>query len=795
MAQIIINEISDNYSYSMANNSFATIAMPITSSWGPGYFDPEKYYGDDLYCKGTKIEYMLDNTVWQRFPATQAGLEAFVSTYRGPITNYRLAKDFSYQMAITYLTAGYDVLVCRMSPGARSEKTFFQLPKPNGSPKMDSTAYDNIKANLDESKNGITFKAKYPGTFGNNIRISVRIQSYYDRYERKNKLYWNVITYVLDASGVQTSAENKSFVFENENATDTILFYKEIESNFWEITNVGSDVCDRYVDYYYDEDGNKVQLDEANRALSLYVFDEIDVRDSETGDFITKYVYRSASLLEGGSDYDDFLQIAKEETEQNDGESYEDYLARCKKKANEWIIKGDAEKMTEDGIDVGSGSAGPNGTNYVVPSIEMLANRRYNWKDYYLLDSSEIFPKTEPYPAIIKKAIMAQSGSTDTTIGENYQDLFSVLYSREWIYSSLVGLYAAADKDNGYTEKIYNGVFDLLKDKLSYNPQRIMTSGWDDQDYYSYGIDDKTIYANVEGWDCDTCPIDVSPFHVKLMDVSYHSRCATGMLDIPKCLDKRFVSIEDEYDLNRYGYAQALARLMPNNIENDINGSLFHTHSALYVPWGQYTYVGTSKMNIAPPSFIAEMIHRAQILNQAAQYEWILPANRKHNLKIGKLDYTVSKKILDEWQKLDGVGVNIITNIPELGINVWGNSTLFEVPPATYQALANLSTRWLVNAIEDVVYRVGTSITFTYNNDEAYATFYAGCVPILDTMKNQGAIEDYVIKVSDDLNGLDRVNYNTVLGKIWITPYGVVNDIIVDLVALPPGTNLDQFRG
>ena len=199
------------------------------------------------------------------------------------------------------------------------------------------------------------------------------------------------------------------------------------------------------------------------------------------------------------------------------------------------------------------------------------------------------------------------------------------------------------------------------------------------------------------------------------------------------------------------------------------------------------------KMVSVPPSFLALLIHRAQVLNQAAQYEWILPTNRKHNLKIGEPDYTVSTKLLNIWQKLDGVGVNVIAKIPDLGTNVWGNSTLFDVPPATYQALANLSTRWLFNAIEDVVYRCGIAITFQYNNSQSYSKFYAGVSPILDTMVNVGAIEDYKIKMSADINGLDQVNANSVIGKIWITPVGSISDITVDLIALPQGTSLTGF--
>ena len=225
-----------------------------------------------------------------------------------------------------------------------------------------------------------------------------------------------------------------------------------------------------------------------------------------------------------------------------------------------------------------------------------------------------------------------------------------------------------------------------------------------------------------------------------------------------------------------------------------MNGTLYHTHSALFAPWGQYMYVGTGKMTEAAPSFLALMIQRAQILNQPNQYEWALPTNRKHNLKIGKLDYTVPKKILDKWQKLDGASVNVITTIPDLGTNIWGNSTLFEVPPSTYQALANLSTRYLVNAVENVAYKCGVGITFQYNNEQAYNKFYAGVTPLLDTMKNVGAIEDYYVKMAADINGLDQVNANTVVGKIYLVVYGVINDIIVDLIALPPGVDLNQYK-
>lgn len=613
MAQITINEISQNYTYNIGANSFCTVALPITASWGPGYIDP--------VASGIDKETVLENTVWQRFPATQAGLESFVSTYRGPAASYRIAKDYSYQMAMTLLTAGYDVLVCRLCPGTHAQQT------------------------ITSSEGGtFTLKAKYPGTFGNSLMVTLN--------KVPNKKYWNLITYVIDASGVKTAVENIVFVFDLDNSNDAILHIKEIESNFFTFATSGK------------------------------------LTDESTFTGIANGIQ-----LSGGTDR---------------------------------AADGDAEAMMDDAI--------------------ALATARFaaaGQTDEQYLDALDTVKASTPDDA------------TAATI--RYM---------EWLYTNALDVY------------------DLLKDKLAYNPNRVISPGWDDQN-----IVELTGEALVGGR-----LAAISPLHVKLMDVAYYSRCATALLDIPRSVPRSTV-YNDDTDPKVQGYAQMLARFEPSNAANDVNGTLYHTHSALFAPWGQYTYVGTSKQNAASPSFQALMIQRGMILNQSLQYEWALPSSRKHTLSLGKLDYSVPKKLLDMWQKLEGVGVNVITSIPDLGIGLWGNSTLYEVPPATYQALANLSTRYLVNAIENVAYKAGISITFQYNNDEAYSRFYAAVTPILDTMKNAGAIDGYYVKMAADINGLDQVNANTVIGKIYLVVNGVINDIVVDLIALPPGTDLTQFQG
>lgn len=618
MAEIIINEISQNYSYVIGNNSFCTVALPITSSWGPGFFDP------DILGKSKDI--VLEDTVWQRFEANQSGLESFVTTYRGPVSNYRLAKDYSYQMAMTLMAKGYDVLVCRLCPGNFAESKTL----------TDSAGGGTLK-----------IKAKYPGTFGNSIICKLS--------KIKNREAWRFIVYIVDSSGVKYAVENLTFTFDIENSTDTVLQIKEVES-----------------------------------------------------DYVTFEV--KGSLNESSNFGDDADQIE---------------LSGGTDRATDTT----AEEMIADAVS--------------------FATARY--KAVTDLESSKI-----DYIA----ALSALSSSADISVASTRKYL-------EWVYTNVIDVYA------------------LLYDKLAYNPQRIISPGWDDQNIKE--LDEESEIDRLE---------IISPIHLALMNAGYYSRCGVAYLDTPKTLP-RYSIYDDSTEESTQGYAQLLARYVPDNTAFDVDSGLFPTHSTLFGPWGTYKFVGTNRYNAASPSFLALMIQKSMIENQSIQYEWVQPSTRKCNVAVGKLDYTVPKKVLDIWQPDPdtdgGVGVNAICNIPDLGLTIWGDSTLYENPPANYQALRALSVRLLVNAIKNQVYKIGISITYNYNNETAYSKFYVGVTPLLDSMVNAGAIQSYYVRMAEDLDAIGQVKANSCLGKVYIVPNGVINKISVDLICLPPGTDLSEY--
>lgn len=706
MPHITINEISQNYTYNIGANSFAEVAFPISASWGPAFENP-------IF---SSLSSVLENSKFLRFPATQAGLEAYVATFRGPVANYRQVKDYSYFYGMTLLTSGYDILVCRVAAG------------------------NHASGHIDVGSGALWCRAKYPGTFGNNLRVEL---TKYTRAGLTPVRYFNAVVYVVDANGGKTAVENLVFTIA-DSGIDEIPTLSELKSNFINFSNS--------MPTPFTDDDAVSATNYCNLQWGTDAAEPVSVVDDTLSSPYTTLAYQN--LIAGT------FKLTITPSEGDVVEYFDDGVGNLFK---EYGIKAGTINYTagtltyEDGFEPTAPSSGTitvkaeytsqQNASQIKTKILDLAKSRYA-SAYPNKTSGEI--AALQYPS----KIAAYSGTDFNTL--------SGLLQMEWNY------YAAF---HAYT---------LLFDKLNYAPQRVISPGWDDQ--------------NLTAFNSGTAGLtEISPLHLQIMRVSYYGRCATGMIDIPKCEPRAKVS---DTSGSPIGYAQLISQ---GNYSGDAtygaesSDPLYATHYAMFAPWGTFRFVGLSKMVEASPSVLALLIQRAMILNQPIQYEWALPTNRKQNLAIGELAYKIPTTMLDQWTSLEGSRVNAIAEIPGLGTSLWGNFTSYDVPPAVYQALASLSTRYLFNAVKNQAYICGIAITYQYNNAQAYDKFYAGVTPLLDTMKNVGAISDYYVQMAADVNGLDQVNANTVVGQIILIIEGVVENIVIDLIALPPGSDINQF--
>lgn len=701
MPQITINEVSQNYTYNIGTNRYAEVAFPITAAWGPGYVDPTTLGGS------ATVQSVLEEVKWLRFPATQAGLEAYVSTFRGPTANYRAVKDYSYYYGMQLLTAGYDILVCRVTNG------------------------NSASGAITVGSGSLAIKAKYPGSFGNQLYIEL------SKVVRGNLRYFNAVIYIVSSNGSRTAVENLVFTVE-ETEYDSIPALSEVKSNY-----VTFSIASAFTDA-----------------------DDVAATNSTT--------------LQGGTDTATYTTaVTSAETITVGTPALTHYPVIAGSVTITATVSAEDKTYTDDGNgNLVEGTTTVGTINYLTGALTFTTSPSAASATYtYQNAIADI--KTTAFTDAKTRYALAYFGNTDAasmTAAAEYTYPASLNSATFTTWQQIVNV---AQMEWVYTAAYY--VYALLFDKLNYNPNRVISPGWDDQNVNQFFASPATRIDKI------------SPLHIQIMRVSYYSRCATGLIDAPKSAPRSSIYNDSS---ETPGYAQMLARGSGSadvTYDAEYSDALYSTHYALIAPWGRYRLVGMTKETEASPALMTLLIQRAMILNQPIQYEWALPTNRKQNLAIGELAYKIPTKVLDQWTTLDGAGVNAIAEIPGLGTSLWGNSTSFEVPPATYQALANLSTRYLFNAVKDIAYKCGISITFQYNNQQAYDKFYAGVTPTLDTMKNVGAIKDYYVHMAADINGLDQVNANTVIGQIYLVVEGVVQNIVIDLVALPPNADITAY--
>lgn len=729
MAKIVVNEYSQSYTYNTGTGSYCEVALPIASCWGPC----NAFSASPDYDVNTAVD------MWNHFDGTAVGLQEFVRTYGGPIANYRTYNDYSYYKALSLLSAGYDLLVQRISFGS------------------------NASLN-----NGTTIiSAKYPGSFGN--RISVQIKS--------ESTYFYIIVYV-DKSAV----ENIRFARDENAATEDIPIYTDIESNY--ITMSGGNDFTVMVSSEALTGGQDCAFgSEATGDIeSIYGIPESEAADTLTpsvvfqnpGAFPTGYSEQTnpnvigqlmiAAHVDAGGQSSDF--------EGNDvpNASKYAYAAEVKTFVNNNINRYISSTWAMQSLSADSHNLAV--ANQAAKTAKGIGTVTIS------LDTSTSSTVDVLVNFSDKTAKSVISGVGLSKIGD-VKDDNSIEFMSQFITSQNITGYmggtlflAMAGEANtlGLNKLFFEQfmsrfacvAYRQLADKLAHSPNR-MIYPWDD-------LRISTMSDTVS-----LIPTELSPTSVVMANVAADSRCATAYIDVPK--DLKISDIKP--------YAEAFSASLGGS------SSLLATNSAMFCPWGKYNYVTMSSSAEASPSFLTLLIQRSMIQNQSLQYEWMLPSSRTNSVKMSDMQYAPTTAYLNLWQAGSGASVNAIAKIPGLGTTLYGNSTLYDLPVATYQALSNLSTRLLFNAIKNRIFECGMAITFTYNNNDAYSAFYAGVTPLLDSMKNAGAIDGYRVQMSQDIDSFGTVNANSVVGKITLQVNGVINDITIDLVAIPSSQPLE----
>lgn len=334
---------------------------------------------------------------------------------------------------------------------------------------------------------------------------------------------------------------------------------------------------------------------------------------------------------------------------------------------------------------------------------------------------------------------------------------------------------------------VFNECIEELTDPICYD--------WDVL-FCAIGDDQYIPKAYIDALDMPTADLtyNVSRVTKKMYEVAAKSKCGCAFIGTPFNMPRGTI-------LPAGTYTGALKYKNDCEVAAEAEGKMYSTFAEVVGPWCKTTLpISGANSWITPEVAHLLLIINAQGIGGINKW-WMVPAGMSSTGVVHTPEYKIKKAYLDLIQNHEeGVCLNPLMEVPGKGFTCFGNSTLWNKPLGTYNALQNLSTRLLCNRVKQRIWDVALQILFKYNNENAYSHFYAGLSPLLDEMRSVGALTGndanplgYKIIMNPDVVNLDRINANTVIGKVYLAVTGVIDTVDVDLFLLPPTGFMDTY--
>ena len=227
-----------------------------------------------------------------------------------------------------------------------------------------------------------------------------------------------------------------------------------------------------------------------------------------------------------------------------------------------------------------------------------------------------------------------------------------------------------------------------------------------------------------------------------------------------------------------------------NNTDNETGLTTNDPYLGVYYPGAAETNDIAGNSIIVPPSHIAL---RTYLHNDNLAYPWFAPAGTRRGLvdnatSVGYIDSTtgeynpigVNQGLRDSLYENK---INPITNLPGVGLVVWGQKTR----NPTASAMDRVNVARLVNYIRTILANVGNGFLFEPNDKitrDQLKTIISGSIN--DLVSKRG-IYDYLVVCDDSNNTPDRVARNELYVDIAIEPTKDVEFIYIPIRLYNPG--------
>ena len=264
----------------------------------------------------------------------------------------------------------------------------------------------------------------------------------------------------------------------------------------------------------------------------------------------------------------------------------------------------------------------------------------------------------------------------------------------------------------------------------------------------------------------------------------------------PECIDE-MVALNNDRKNTAFVIGDTPMRLAPNAVDianwsNNTNGDGLATadpYLAVYYPSGRSTDLLGNDV-VVPPSHMAL---RTMLRNDNVAFQWFAPAGARRGLvdnasNIGYIDSTTGEFVFNGIRTglrdtLYENKINPITNLPGVGLVVWGQKT--RNPFASSMDRINVAR--LVNYLRTIFARVGDGFLFEPNDKitrDQIANIISGAVN--DLVAKRG-VYDYLVICDESNNTPTRIARNELYVDVAIEPVKSVEFIYIPIRLKNPG--------
>ena len=257
----------------------------------------------------------------------------------------------------------------------------------------------------------------------------------------------------------------------------------------------------------------------------------------------------------------------------------------------------------------------------------------------------------------------------------------------------------------------------------------------------------------------------VTPIHQSMLNLVNTRQDCIALFDLPRDYEK-YSAVE---------YSKML---------NTSYGTIHH-------PWCWVNSPDIAgKQIIMVPSYIFLYTFLSNLIDNVESQKWFPPAGveRATARVVVRPDYEIGSVILSDWQNDNISRVNPIMRLKQYGYVIYGQyTTLPAIDLYTHSALESLNVRLISNVVKKKIFDACLNLAFNPNNEKLWMSFYAQLDPFLRYMKYNDGLYDYKIVMDSSTVTTDDINHLRCPGKVFIAPTRTAEFFDIDFIITDAG--------